>query len=239
MTKIIRVDRIQSVSEATQLEKAGANIIGVSLVKNARFDDTRNITVDTALSIKQSLSNAKYSGEVDFSWEVSRIIELTKHLGFDFVQPNDHNVPEPKYIRSLAAEGIQIIYPYIEVSHDSDPSLIFSRFEGKKELNAAYFQIDIFSDYSDDAWKFIQEESPEYPEEIQIEDINQLAEKWSLSIGFNYSESNIIEIYNTFSKAKGINFILADSSKWNFHHFDYPTCKKVIRQLQTKLSFYE
>lgn len=151
MTKIIKVDRIQSVTEAVQLEQSGANIIGVSIAENTRFNDTRKITVDTALSIKKSLQNAKYAGEVNFDWEVSQIIELSKYLGFDFVQPNDHNISDQKYLQSLAAEKIQIIYPYIEVSHDSDPSLVFSRFEGQKELNAAYFQIDIFSDYSDDA----------------------------------------------------------------------------------------
>ena len=232
MNKIIKVDRVQSVSEAIQLEKVGANIIGVSLSKNARFNDNRNITLNTAFSIGQSLTNAKYAIEVDFNWELKRIVKLAKELRVDFIQPNDHNIPDAKYIRALAAEGIQIIYPHIEVSHNSDPSWILSRFEGKKQLNAAYFQLDIFSDYSDDAWQFIKYESPEYPEEIQIDDINRLAEQWSLLLCFNYTEGNIIEILDTFSSAKGVSFVLADSVKWSFHYFDYLTCEKIIRQLQ-------
>ena len=162
--------------------------------------------------------------KVDFSWEVSRIIELAEYLEFDFVQPNDHNVPDERYLESLAARGIQIIYPYIEVSHDSDPDWIFSRFDSKKKLNAAYFQLDVFSDYSDDAWKFIKYESPEYPEEFQIEDIDRLAQERPLLISFNYSEQNIVEIFNTFSNIKGISLVLADSTKWSLHHFDCSTC---------------
>ena len=232
MNKIIKVDRVQSVSEAIQLEKAGVSIIGVSLSKNARFNDNRDITLDTAFSIEQSLTNAKYAVEIDFNWKLERVVKLAKELRFDFIQPNDNNIPDDKYIRALAAKGIQIIYPYIEVSHDSDPSWILSRFEGKKQLNAAYFQLDIFSDYSNDAWKFIQEESPEYPEEIQIEDINQLAKQYPLLLCFNYTEDNITEILNTFSHSRGLSFVLADSANWSFHHFDYLTCEKVIRQLQ-------
>ena len=234
MTKVIKVDRVQSVSEAVRLEKAGANIISVSLAKNSRFDDTRDITTETALAIKQSLINAKYVAEVNFNWEIAQIIELAKNIGFDYLQPNDRNVPDENCLRSLAAEGIKIVYPYIEVSHDSDPDWIFSRFENKKKLNAAYFQLDVFSDYSDDAWKFIKYESPEYPEEFQIEDIDRLAQERPLLISFNYSEQNIVEIFNTFSNIKGISLVLADSIKWSLHHFDYPTCEKVIRQLQVE-----
>ena len=98
MNKIIKVDRVQSVSEAIQLEKVGANIIGVSLSKNARFNDNRNITLNTAFSIGQSLTNAKYAIEVDFNWELKRVVKLAKELRVDFIQPNDHNIPDAKYI---------------------------------------------------------------------------------------------------------------------------------------------
>ena len=46
INKIIKVDRVKSVSEAIQLEKVGANIIGVLLSKNARFNDHRDIALN-------------------------------------------------------------------------------------------------------------------------------------------------------------------------------------------------
>lgn len=237
MNKIIKVDRVQSVSEAIMLENLGVNLIGVSLANNPRFNDNRVVSKEIAREISKSLQNAKLVGEVDFCDQNSTVINLARDIGFDFLQPHNHNVPDIADIKILSSENIQMIYSYIEASHDSDPAWILSRFDenryaSREILNAAYFQIDVFSDFSDDAWNFIKHESPKYPEETQIADINQIAKDWPLLLSFNYSPENICEIINSFSDIKGISMVLADSVKCCSHHCDYSTAQKVLSKLK-------
>ena len=231
MTKILKVDRVSSIQEAITLEELGANAICVSLAKNVRFDDKRVISLETAIEIKRSLKKAKYIGEVDFECNASELIETAKLVGFDILQPNTHNIPNIEHIKLLKAEEIRISYSYIEVTHDDDPAWIMKHFENLEELNAMYFQLDVLSEYPD-SWDFLKFSSPEYPEEVQIKDINTLAKKWPLIVSLDYSPINIREIVNTLTDIQGINMVLADSSpRQDIHYLDFASVTEILKAL--------
>lgn len=238
MNKIIKVDRVCCVLEARELEELGANAICVSLAKNARFNDERVIGLETAVEIKRSIKKVKYIGEVDFNCNVSELIETAKLVGFDALQPNTHNIPSIQHIKSLKAEKINISYSYIEATHDDHPAWIMKHFENIEELNAIYFQLDVLSEYPD-SWDFLKFSSPEYPEEVQISDINALARTWSLLVSLDYSPTNIKEIFATLTDIQGVSMVLADSSpREDIHYFDFASVKEILKTLNLDLPRY-
>lgn len=166
MNKLIKkVGRVKSIAEATMLEEIGANLIGVSLSDNFKFDDERIVTEEIALSIRKVLKKAKIFGEISIDNDISHIIKLVKRLDFNYIQPVGQSIPSLELREELFKENIGIIYSNIEVSHDEDPSWILSRYLDEKNLNASFFQLDLLPEY-ENSWQFLTKESPKYPEEI-------------------------------------------------------------------------
>ncbi|WP_373530528.1 hypothetical protein [Nostoc sp.] len=231
MTKIIKVDRVKSVTEAKELEELGANFISVSLSKDLRFGDERTIDLDTAISIKKHLKVSNYTGEFLFKDNQNEIIELIKEVGFKYVQFSGYKIPPDDFIDYLKSEEIEIICSGITASHDDDPSWILSHFLEKRELNSVYFQIDLLPEYKN-AWKFLKNESPNYPEELQIEDIDQLAQDNKLLITLDYSSHNVLDVISYFANIKGISMILGNSLIEDLHCFDYPEVLGILRKIK-------
>jgi hypothetical protein len=231
MNKIIKVDRVKSVTEAKELEELGANFISVSLSKDLKFDDDRTIDFNTAISIKNCLRESKYIGEFLFEENYNELIQLIKEVGFEYVQFSGYKIPSADCMRHLNSQGVEIICSGITASHDDDPSWILSNFLEQGELSSAYFQIDLLPEYKN-AWEFLKNESPEYPEELQIEDINQLAEDNKLLITLDYSSQNVLDVISYFPKIKGITMILGNSLIEDLHCFDYSEVLLLLRKIK-------
>jgi hypothetical protein len=231
MSKLIKVDRVKSVTEAKELEELGANLISVSLSKDLRFDDDRTIDFETAVSIKKCLKKSKYVGEFLFEENNYELIQLIKEIGFEYVQFFGYKIPSSNFIGHLNSQGIEIICSGITASHDDDPSWILSHFLEQGELSSAYFQIDLLPEYKN-AWEFLKNESPEYPEELQIEDIDQLAQDNKLLITLDYSSHNVMDVISYFANIKGITMILGNSLIEDLHCFDYSEVLVLLRKIK-------
>lgn len=230
MTKIIKVDRVKSLTEARELEGLEANFISVSLSKNSSFEDDRTIDIDTAISIKNCIRRSKYVGEISLSANIFETVEVIKKIGFDYLQLSDYSILQPDAIKYLRSQGIEIIYSNITASHDDDPSWILSHFLQQKELSGSYFQVDLLPEF-DNSWEFLKNESPEYPEELQIEDINQIAKQSNLLIALDYSPNNVLEVINYLPNVKGISMVLGNSLVEDFHCFDYFEILDILKKL--------
>ena len=233
MNKFIKkVSRVKSITEANLLEESGANLIGVCLSNNFKFDDERIVTEETALSISKVLKEAKIFGELCIDDETNYIIKLVKRLNLDYVQPIGQSIPSSELREALAEENVGIIYSNIEVSHNEDPSWILSRYSDEKNLNLSFFQIDLLPEYKY-SWQFLTEESPEYPEEIQIDDIDELGKENPLLLTLDFNPNNVLDILRRISSIKGIGMEIGNSPKRNdFHHFNYSEATEVLEKLQ-------
>ncbi len=239
MTKIIKVDRVKSVNEAQTLENLGANLISVSLNRDPRFSDDRTVTIDTAVAIEKTLQSCKYVGEFIFNGEYSfnEFSKIVERVEFDFVQlVGAETLPIDLY-KDLETKGIGVIY-CVEASHDDDPAWILSHFTDK-EFNVSYFQVDLLPEYLN-SWNFLKNESPKYPEELQIEDINQIGEEHPLLISLDYSASNALEILNSMSTIRGISIVLGESAlREDVHYFQYSKALEVLDRLRRSKSIFE
>lgn len=230
---IKKVGRVKSATEAVMLEKLGANLIGCSLSNNFKFKDERVVTEETVLSIQKVLKKAKTFVEISIdNSNTYDIIKLAKRLNFDYIQPVGQTIPHLTLRETLSKENIGIIYSNIEVSHDEDPTWILSRYQDEKNVNASFFQIDLLPEYQN-SWEFLNNESPEYPEEIQIEDIKELGIENSLLLTSNFNPDNIFDILEKIPSIKGIGMEIGNTpTRDDFHYFKYFEVIEILRKLQ-------
>lgn len=234
MISVIKIDRVRTSAEAEMIEALGATMIGVSLHPDPRFQDDRIISVESALAIKRSLKGAKYVGELDFFNYPAQSLEIARTVEFDYVQPQDGRALPADLRHALRVAGMGVIYANIEVSHDDDPAWILSRYEDEIDLDAAYFQISLLSEY-EDSWHFLTHESPDYEEEIQVEDINQLSQQHNVLVVLDYTPHNVLEIIHTFSAIQGIALVLGDkSSRDDLHYMHLSTAETILRTISSR-----
>jgi len=230
-TIIKKVDRVSTIEEAIKLEDLGVEIIGISLSQDPKFNDSRVLSEESASEIIEVLKSSKSVAEIFIKDDLNKTIDLIEKLEIDYVQPVGHQIPSIEFRKELSKREIGIIYSNIEASYDDDPSWIFGRFIDEDNLNSSYYQIDLLGDM-ENSWEFFKEECPKYPEELQIQDINELAKQYPLLITLDYSPENILEIINLMPNIKGITMVLGDDSLRNdIHYFKYSEVLNILDKL--------
>ncbi len=230
---IKKVGRVKSVDEAFMLEEVGANLISFSLSDNLKFKDERVVTEETVLLIQKVLNKAKTYGEIHIdNCDPHDVVKLAKKLDLDYIQPIGQAVPSQTIRETLFKDNIGIIYSNIEVSHDEDPAWILSRYQKKKNLNVSFFQLDLLPEYQD-SWLFLTNKSPQYPEEIQIEDIRELGIKNPLLLTLNFNPDNIFNIFNRIASIRGIALEIENNpTRDDFHYFSFFEVTEICIKLQ-------
>jgi len=230
MSKIItKVDRVSTVKEAIKFQELDVDIIGISLSKNINFIDNRDIEEDVALEIIKALKKAKSVVEISVNNNFNQILDVIEKLEVDYFQPLGKEILPIDFKKELNKKGVGIIYSDIQVSYDYDPSWILSHLPSKV-INNCYYQIDILGGM-ENSWQFLRTECPQYPEELQIDDINNLAEQYPLLVSLDFSTDNLLQIIKSMPNIKGVSMILGDKSCRNdIHHFQYSEVVNILEK---------
>ncbi len=61
------------------------------------------------------------------------------------------------------------------------------------DLNAVLFHVDVLPEYRE-SWAFLRDRAPEYEEEFQIADLNELGRERPLVVGLDFTPGNVREI---------------------------------------------
>ncbi|MEU4422066.1 hypothetical protein AB0F81_15685 [Actinoplanes sp. NPDC024001] len=214
----MKVDRVASLAEATTLESIGAGMIGVEIAPNPRFADSRTVTVDQAAQIRQMLRNSTLTVSMDLGTDPDHVVRLALRSGADFVQPLTSGIPPHPVRVALRDAGIGIVYAGVEISHDDDPGWIFSAHDGTPDLNAAFFQVEVLPEYRD-SWAFLRDRSPEFEEEFQIEDLDELGGSHPLIAGLDLGPGNVGQIATSLPRVRGLSLTLAERTERTDVHF--------------------
>jgi len=201
--ELVKVDRVGSVGEAVALERLGVSHIGVSIDPDPRFDDGRTVTVDEAAAIGAALRRATLVTALDLGREPDR----ARHTGATLVQPITAATPAADARAALADAGLAIVRAGIEIAHDDDPAWVFGGLD-----DAALFQVDVLPEYRD-SWRFLRDESPRFPDEFQIADLNDLTRERPLLVALDFTPANTPEIRAALPAARGIAFTLAEHAR--------------------------
>ena len=229
--KLVKVDRVRSAEEAATVERWGADLVGVSLDEDPRFDDGRYVLAQQAAVIGEALRNASLVAAMDLADDPQRILELAATAGAGMVQPIAGAVPPPAVRKALTEKGIGIVYGGIEIAHDDDPGWIFSSYADTADLGAALFQAEVLPEYRD-SWAFLRERAPEYDDEFQIADLEELARERPLLVGLDFTPDNVREIVVALPGVRGIAFTLAEQARRGDARFHtYADTLDVLRAL--------
>lgn len=230
--KLIKVDRVCSVSEAVTVEEFGSRMVGVALDADPRFADERAVPVELAGEIGKALSRAKFLLEVDFRDDPIDALRRAEALQPDLVQPITGAVPPADVRAALSRAGIGIVYAGIEIAHDDDPSWVLSRYTDTPDLGAALFQVDVLPEYRN-SWEFLRDESPEFEDEFQLDDLNALGRTHQLVASLNFTPQNVPEIIAALPGVHGVALTLADhATRQDLHFLRHDAALEVLRALQ-------
>jgi hypothetical protein len=214
MKKVIKVDRVNSIEEATELESLGVQIICVEIDPIYTFHDGRKISLDMAHEIRHSLKRSSLCCEfLDMS---KYSFDIIKSLNCKYIQCSRFSIIREDIRQKLASEEIGIIYSDFNISYDHDASWIMTRFEDEnpETLNASFYDIDLINDF-EKSWDFFVNECPKHSELLQVYEINELASSYPILVSIDYSTDNITEILNTISNIKGMSFRLGENPQRN------------------------
>ncbi|GAA2606033.1 carbon-nitrogen hydrolase family protein [Paractinoplanes durhamensis] len=209
---LIKVDRVRSAGEAVAFEKLGADLLGVDLTPDPRFDDGREISVEQAVGIDQALERATLVPRLDLVDEPDRILRIAQALHARMVQSSRPTVPPAGVRAALSDAGIGIVYGGIEIAHDDDPGWVFSGYTDEQDLAVSFFQADVLPEYRD-SWTFLRDRAPEYDDEFQIADLDSLATERPLVVGLDFTAENVREILGALPHVRGLVLTLADHAR--------------------------
>jgi len=210
--KLIKVDRVRSAEEAARLEALGADLVGVSLVTDPRFADDRTVTAERAAAIGAALQRATFVTAMELAGDPDRVLRTVAATRAGMVQPITGAIPPPAVRSALSDAGIGIVYANLEIAHDDDPGWVFSAYADVPDLNAVLFQADILPEYRD-SWTFLRDRAPEYEEEFQIGDLNELGRERPLLVGLDYTPDNTREIIGALPEVRGLALTLAEQGR--------------------------
>jgi hypothetical protein len=228
--ELVKVDRVRSTAEAAALEAAGAGLIGVEIDPDPRFADARTLTVGEATAVRAALRRATLVAALDVTGDPAQIVRTIAAVGAGLVQPIGAAVPAPAVLAALDRVGIGIVHAGIEIAHDDDPSWVFSRYGD----GAALFQADVLPEYRD-AWAFLRDRAPEYDEEFQIADLDELGRRRPLVVGLDLTPDNVAEIVAALPAVRGIALTLADGVRRDdVHVHSYDEALRVVRSASVR-----
>lgn len=223
MTFTIKVDRVQSLEFAKKLEGLGVNLIGISL---AQF------TPKDMILLRRNLSqDIKIALEISSREDLSLAAELIVEYQIDYLQ-----IPQRIYCsikKSIERNKIPVILSGLEASYDDDPSWILPLVKDKSTI--AFYQIDLLPDMVD-SWNFLKQETPQFQNELQINDLVVLGQQAPLLITTNFSSDNVEEIIYSLPSAQGV-FLTISSEEKFAHSFTENDLIKILEALKKKSKF--
>ncbi len=232
--KNVKVDRVSSVAEVETLQRLGVNAISISLSSDRKFKDRRTLSKKEAYLIKDKIEkNTSFIGSLSIN-SYQEMIELATDLEFDYIQLSSIQqskiLPNEVY-QELKIQGIGLIYSDLECSYDTDPSWILRSIHNS---DFDFAQIDLLGDIGD-SWNFLKEKCPNFTDELQVSDINDIARENPLLITTDLSENNLEEIIDCLANIKGIAFVLGDNPiRDDFHYFSYCEVIKMLEQVNLR-----
>jgi hypothetical protein len=208
-----------SPKEALQLQTAGADAIGVFLGDRP---SGRILSEQAALSICQALSSAKICVE-----HVSRPPDagLVRRLGVRWVQVPWNQTAPQGWREQLAAEGAGWVLGRVPADEDDDPSWVVSRWTGYNAPAPDWVHVEVFPDLTD-GWRTLQDTSPD---EVDADDLNQMAAKHPLVFSLPLTEDRIPQTRRLLPHAYGYALTLRG------HHGEVPGVTTIDVDQATRL----
>ncbi len=202
-----KVHRVSSLAEASRFEALGADLIGVSMAVDNHFADGREVGAEVAVNLAQCLTQAQLVLEPPRELTGSDLLILAQKAGAGWIQTPFFAAPDSQTREALADIGIGLIVSRLEADYDMDPTWILGPVSDLGEPLPDLIELEIVPSFTD-SWRFLTKESSKQTDELQVEDLESLAQKSPLLISVDLMPSNISGILAAIPSAHGLSFTL-------------------------------
>jgi hypothetical protein len=163
-------------------------------------------------------------------FDPEQVVALTRRLGIRHVQVDMWLQPDEGRLQALAAAGVSLVYAGIQATYDTDPSWVLARYLEGGLPQPAFYEVQLLTDI-DGAWESLRDRCPEYPEELQVADLDEIAARHALSLGLDFTPSNVVEILARIPHALGVSLTLGTERAWDtgVHLVDPALAEKVVQ----------
>jgi hypothetical protein len=228
MKKLIKVDRVSSVREAAVLEELGVDIIGLSLKDNPKFNDSRNISVELLREIYKGLRKTRICCELESENQILNIGHGTPLL----IQCSGLEKISTNLVESLNIRSKSFVRGDFQISYDDDPEWLTNLLKLHSTELDYFYQIDLLPDVQN-SWLFLKTECPNYDEELQIKDINEIALNFPVMISVDFNLENVLDVIESLPAIQGLFFTLGDEViRDDFHWIRFPELLEILDALQ-------
>lgn len=214
----IKVDRVNSITEASLLKQLGVDFISIPFSKSLVFVDDRFCDFERGLSIIKTFGFNKSIAEISFLSEWQKALEFVIRNGIKYIQPISGEELDIEVAREFLNQGVGVVFSNIYISYDEELDWFLGQYSSLKGKEQFFLQVDLLGDI-DGAWDFLKNECPKYPEELQINEISAASEEYKMFGILDFDYKNIKEIASAFPSFYGITFILGEESKLNNNHY--------------------
>lgn len=215
---IIKVGNVLTLNQLKTLIESEVDLICLDykFAKNF-YSSIKNLMVNFLMkksSIVLDLNNS-------FLSEKEEYIDLDF---FDYIQ-----IPYQEKNDFLFLNKKKIIYSDIRISYDDDLNWIF---DDSIETKSVYYEIDLLGEIPD-SWRFLEVESPKYPEEVQISDLVKLGIERNIFLSLNFNKRNISKIVSLLDTVSGFSMKISyDDMPNDIHVFSF-------EEIITNVSFFK
>jgi hypothetical protein len=234
----IKVHRVRDADEVEALERLGVDYIGFDvddeavykMAEDPLWDDDRYVLEDalgdllahvrTARPVVQRPNDAISAAEL--SRLAGRGVELVQYRGYS-----------PLPAEATAQAQVRLIPGGLFVEPDEPRALADEFPAGRPWL--AFYDVQIFPSYKDNAWSFLTASPPRRPEgALGLEDFVALADSVSLFVSLDVTEANVAEIVETLrpTPIAGLSFTLSPERLGSFHTLEFDQLTRVLELIR-------
>lgn len=207
VSMLIKVHRVCSIEEALGFEALGADLIGVSLARDAHFADRRGAGRELARDLARQLRRAQLVIEPDWQTAATDLVAVARESGAPWLQLPVFAAPPPHVRAALVKDGIDLVVSRVDAEHDMDPSWVLGPVRDLGAPEPGLIEVEILPSITG-AWRFLTEICPDDPEWLQAGDIEDLAREAGLLLSLDLTPENLPSVRAAIPSARGFSLTL-------------------------------
>jgi hypothetical protein len=238
----LKVHRVATADEVAVLAGLGVNYIGFDVDDDAYygidraplFGDERYVLRDGLGDLLARVGEATPVVELGADqWSPDVPAELVEQ-GVELVQVPVRQSLESDVVEAADRAGLTVVWSDIVVEPD-DPVDYAAASLDPQRPNLAFYDIQLFPSYGENAWAFLRDESPRHPgDALSFDDIDAIAAKSPLFVALDVAPENCGEILQTFgpSAVRGLSFTLSPTELGTYHTVEFDRLVEILEAIR-------
>jgi len=238
----LKVHRVASADEVAVLAGLGVDYIGFDVDDDAwygidrapLFGDERYVLRDGLGDLVAGVGAATPVVQLgEDLWSPDVPAELAE-LGVELVQVPVRLSLGSDVLQACERVGLTVVYSDVVVEPD-DPADYAAANLDPHRPNLAFYDIQLFPSYGENAWTFLRDESPRHPgDALSFGDVDAIAAKSGMFVSLDVTPENCGEILRMFgpSAVRGLSFTVSPTELGTYHTVEFDRLVEILEAIR-------